>query len=146
MPDGSAVHGFSGCGNSTIAQTLVQALGAVRVRSDVERKRVGSIPSVEPTVVGGATRRYDDATTAATYARLAEVAEILLAHRLPTTPAVIARNLGRTGESQQILRLDELAGVKADMLSLILIGSVLILRGRNRGKLQKERQRGKQKN
>jgi cobalt-precorrin 5A hydrolase/precorrin-3B C17-methyltransferase len=36
---------------------------------------------------------------------------------------VIARNLGRAGETQQILRLDELAGAAADMLSLILIGS-----------------------
>jgi len=55
--------------------------------------------------------------------RLAEAAEILLAHRRPDTPCVIARNLGRPAETQQILRLDELAGAAADMLSLVLIGS-----------------------
>jgi len=55
--------------------------------------------------------------------RLAEAARILLAHRPPETPCVIARNLGRAGESHRILRLDELAGADADMLSLILIGS-----------------------
>jgi cobalt-precorrin 5A hydrolase/precorrin-3B C17-methyltransferase len=54
---------------------------------------------------------------------LAEAAQILLAHRPPETPAVIARNLGRAGETHQILRLDELSGAAADMLSLILIGS-----------------------
>ena len=54
---------------------------------------------------------------------LAEAAQILLAHRPPETPAVIARNLGRAGETHQILRLDELARAAADMLSLILIGS-----------------------
>ncbi len=55
--------------------------------------------------------------------RLAEAAEILLAHRPPETPCVIARNLGRAGETHRILRLDELAGAQADMLSLVLVGS-----------------------
>jgi cobalt-precorrin 5A hydrolase/precorrin-3B C17-methyltransferase len=55
--------------------------------------------------------------------RLAEAAQILLAHRPPDTPSVIARNLGRSGETHEILRLDQLAGAAADMLSLILVGS-----------------------
>jgi cobalt-precorrin 5A hydrolase/precorrin-3B C17-methyltransferase len=55
--------------------------------------------------------------------RLAEAAAILLAHRAPETPVVIARNLGRPGETQRLLRLDELAGTEADMLSLVLVGS-----------------------
>jgi cobalt-precorrin 5A hydrolase / precorrin-3B C17-methyltransferase len=54
---------------------------------------------------------------------LAEAAQIVLAHRAPETPCLVARNLGRAGESQQILRLDELSRAAADMLSLILIGS-----------------------
>jgi cobalt-precorrin 5A hydrolase/precorrin-3B C17-methyltransferase len=55
--------------------------------------------------------------------RLAEAAAILLAHRPPETPVVIARNLGRAGETHRVLRLDELAGAEADMLSLVLIGN-----------------------
>jgi len=55
--------------------------------------------------------------------RLAEAARILLAQRPPDTPAVIARNLGRAGETTQILRLDELPAAAADMLSLVLVGS-----------------------
>ena len=47
----------------------------------------------------------------------------MLAHRRADTPSLIARNLGRAGETQQILRLDALAGAAADMLSLVLIGS-----------------------
>jgi cobalt-precorrin 5A hydrolase/precorrin-3B C17-methyltransferase len=54
---------------------------------------------------------------------LAAAAAILLAHRPPETPVVIARNLGRAGETQRMLRLDEVAGADADMLSLVLIGS-----------------------
>jgi len=48
---------------------------------------------------------------------------MLLAHRPPETPVVIARNLGRAGETQRVLRLDELADAEADMLSLVLIGN-----------------------
>ena len=55
--------------------------------------------------------------------QLAEAAAILLAYRAPQTPVVIGRNLGRPGETQHILRLDELADAEADMLSLVLVGS-----------------------
>lgn len=60
-------HGFSGCGKSTFARHIVEALGAVQLRSDVERKRLRGVPI---------TRRddamlYDPVTTAATYSRLA---------------------------------------------------------------------------
>jgi cobalt-precorrin 5A hydrolase / cobalt-factor III methyltransferase / precorrin-3B C17-methyltransferase len=54
---------------------------------------------------------------------LAEAAAILLGHRPPETPVVIARNLGRAGETQRVLRLDELADAEADMLSLVLVGN-----------------------
>ena len=36
---------------------------------------------------------------------------------------MIARNVGRGGETQRVLRLDELADAEADMLSLVLVGS-----------------------
>ena len=55
--------------------------------------------------------------------RLSEAARIVLAHRPPEVPCVIARNLGRAGEEHRILRLDQLADTAVDMLSLVLIGS-----------------------
>jgi cobalt-precorrin 5A hydrolase / cobalt-factor III methyltransferase / precorrin-3B C17-methyltransferase len=54
---------------------------------------------------------------------LAEAAAILLKHRAPQTPVVIARNLGRAGESRRIVPLAELATAEADMLSLVLVGN-----------------------
>ena len=55
---------------------------------------------------------------------LAEAAELLLCHRPPETPCVIARNLGRADESIEILPLGRLAGSDSvDMLSIVLIGS-----------------------
>jgi cobalt-precorrin 5A hydrolase / precorrin-3B C17-methyltransferase len=55
--------------------------------------------------------------------QLAEAATILLEHRSSDTPVVIARNLGRDGETHRILRLDELAAADVDMLSIVLIGN-----------------------
>jgi cobalt-precorrin 5A hydrolase / precorrin-3B C17-methyltransferase len=55
--------------------------------------------------------------------RLAQAALILLANRPPETPVLIARNLGRAGETQRVLRLDQLPDAEADMLSLVLIGN-----------------------
>jgi cobalt-precorrin 5A hydrolase/precorrin-3B C17-methyltransferase len=55
--------------------------------------------------------------------QLAEAAAIVLEHRPPETPVFIARNLGRSGETQRVMRLGELADAEPDMLSLVLIGN-----------------------
>lgn len=48
---------------------------------------------------------------------------ILLERRTPDTPVVIARNLGRSGESVVITTLDALDVDAVDMLTVVLIGS-----------------------
>ena len=76
--------GLSGAGKTSQSQGLLEARGVVRVRADVERKRLfGLAPlmrSTESAEAGGAggdvrARMYDDAANERTYARLAEVAE-----------------------------------------------------------------------
>jgi cobalt-precorrin 5A hydrolase/precorrin-3B C17-methyltransferase len=58
---------------------------------------------------------------------LAEAAAILLCHRPPDTPVVIARNLGRPGEAVRTIALADLAqgeiGAEIDMLTIVLVGS-----------------------
>jgi precorrin-3B C17-methyltransferase len=54
---------------------------------------------------------------------LADAATLLMRHRRPETPVAIARNLGRDGETCQMLRLDELAAADTDMLTLVLVGN-----------------------
>jgi len=48
---------------------------------------------------------------------------IVLAHRNPETPVVLARNLGRPGEQVTVVKLAELRAADIDMLTVILIGS-----------------------
>ncbi|KQQ50044.1 hypothetical protein ASF84_22930 [Pseudomonas sp. Leaf127] len=59
-------HGVSAVGKSQVAQRLVQSLGTIRLRSDVERQRLFAESSNEA--------RYDAAAHEATYARLHELA------------------------------------------------------------------------
>ncbi len=54
---------------------------------------------------------------------LATARRILLAHRSPETPVVIARNLGREGETVEATTLDELGADRVDMLSIVLVGA-----------------------
>ena len=48
---------------------------------------------------------------------------ILLEHRSPATPVVIARNVGRDGARQELVTLAELTPERVDMLSLVIVGS-----------------------
>ncbi|MEH2065901.1 MAG: precorrin-3B C(17)-methyltransferase [Nostoc sp.] len=55
--------------------------------------------------------------------QLAEARNILLQHRRPDTPVVLARNLGRPGQIVKAIALDQLAPATADMRTIILVGS-----------------------
>ncbi|WP_442945136.1 precorrin-3B C(17)-methyltransferase [Nostoc sp.] len=55
--------------------------------------------------------------------QLAEARNILLLHRTPDTPVVLARNLGRPGQTVKVITLDQLAPASADMRTIILVGS-----------------------
>jgi predicted kinase len=64
-------HGVSGSGKSYAAAGLTGPLPAVRIRSDVERKRLlGLSAGQDATALGG----YDEGLTEKTYRRLAELA------------------------------------------------------------------------
>lgn len=54
---------------------------------------------------------------------LVRAREILLRHRSPETPVILARNLGREGERVETITLGELSPDRADMLTLVMIGS-----------------------
>ncbi|HEX9701985.1 MAG TPA: precorrin-3B C(17)-methyltransferase, partial [Rhodospirillales bacterium] len=54
---------------------------------------------------------------------LGRARDILLAARPPETPVVLARNLGRAGESVETVSLADLTPDMADMLTLVLVGS-----------------------
>ncbi len=71
-------HGVSGSGKTTVTNQLIEKRGAIRVRSDVERKReVGLNPT---TRCSSAQRQtlYSRSSTEATYAKMLLIAEAIL--------------------------------------------------------------------
>ena len=68
------MHGFSGAGKTTVAQALLERIGAVRVRSDLERKRLHGLAASARSASALDAGLYAAAASERTYARLAECA------------------------------------------------------------------------
>ncbi len=75
------MHGLSAAGKTRLSTELLAALPAIRIRSDIERKRLHGLGEAEQSgsEIGGGI--YASAATDAVYARLAAQAERALAHR-----------------------------------------------------------------
>ena len=72
LPRLTLVGGFSGSGKSTAAQMAIETIGGVRIRADVERKRLFAQAHGKPQVL------YSPAASQATYTRLSSLARTLL--------------------------------------------------------------------
>jgi aminoglycoside phosphotransferase family enzyme/predicted kinase len=77
------MHGVSGTGKSTLAQALAERLGAVQVRSDVERKRLHGLDAAARSASALGAGLYREDATRRTYAQLAEAAHDALAAGWP---------------------------------------------------------------
>ena len=64
-------HGLSGSGKTTLSGEIMQHLGAIRIRSDVERKRLFAMGSDEQ---NNTTNIYTEDASRRTYQRLADLA------------------------------------------------------------------------
>lgn len=73
------MHGVSGSGKSWLSERLIPEIRALRIRSDLERKRLaGSAPPAEP-ALGVGQGHYTAASVDRAYRRLAECADSALA-------------------------------------------------------------------
>lgn len=71
-------HGLSGSGKTTVTRRLMQDPGAIRVRSDVERKRMAGLDALARSGAGVGEALYAADSTRRTYQRLADLAGPLL--------------------------------------------------------------------
>ena len=71
-------HGLPGCGKSTFAQIALERLGAIRIRSDVERKRLFGLAALANSKAQTDADIYSKDATRRTYARLNELAHSLI--------------------------------------------------------------------
>ena len=71
-------HGLSGSGKTTVTQTLMQTPGAIRVRSDVERKRLAGLGALARSGSGVGQALYAADATRQTYSHLSRLAGAVL--------------------------------------------------------------------
>jgi predicted kinase len=76
-------HGVSGTGKSTIAGGLVAASGAVRIRSDVERKRLAGLSPEQRSEPRDETVLYGAAMSRKTFSRLETLAALTVKAGFP---------------------------------------------------------------
>ena len=71
-------HGLSGSGKTWLSQQLLESLDAIRVRSDIERKRLHGIAPLARSGSGIDSGIYTSQASQRTYAHLAELASAIL--------------------------------------------------------------------
>ncbi|MCR4346079.1 MAG: AAA family ATPase [Sulfuricaulis sp.] len=71
-------HGLSGSGKTWLSQQLLESLDAIRVRSDIERKRLHGLAPSERSGSGIDSGIYSSDASQHTYARLAKLATMIL--------------------------------------------------------------------
>ena len=72
-------HGLPGSGKTAFSQIALERFGAIRIRSDVERKRLFGLAPLESSRSGIGDRLYAKGATEKTYERLHDLAAQLLA-------------------------------------------------------------------
>ena len=97
------MHGLSGSGKSTVAAELVERLGAIQLRSDIERKRIYGFEALDSTDSALDHGIYTSAATAATYRRLADLASLLLT---ADYPVIVDAAFLKQSQRQELLALE----------------------------------------
>ena len=127
-------HGLSGSGKSHIVERLVESLGGVRVRSDVERKRLlgAHIPAVTGKVEKGA---YAPEITRRTYERL-----LALAYSIADAgyPALVDATFLHAAQRMSFIRLARTAQLPLVILDLQASESTLRSRISERARRQND--------
>ena len=116
------MHGLSGSGKTTASLRLLEALRAVRVRSDVERKRLHGLTAAERSRSAPGEGLYTREASQRTYAHLAVLAHEVLAGGFPVV--VDAASLTRA-ERDRFRDVARAAGAVFEIATCIAPGEVL---------------------
>ncbi|EHR73763.1 hypothetical protein BurJ1DRAFT_4979 [Burkholderiales bacterium JOSHI_001] len=111
------MHGLAGSGKSTLALALVQAMGALRLRSDVQRKRLAGLAPGQASGSALNAGLYDAANTQHTYRHLLRLAAAVLHGG---RPVVLDASFLRRAPRDAARRLARRLGVPLLILDLVV--------------------------
>jgi predicted kinase len=106
-------HGVSGSGKTHYTQQVVEATGAIRLRSDVERKRLFGLSPLESSS-GHDRNLYTSEATQQTYERLAQQAALVVRAGFP---AIVDATFLQQAQRDAFRRLAEQLGVPYTLLN-----------------------------
>lgn len=118
-------HGYSGSGKTYFSRQATDLLGAVHLRSDVERKRIHGLPPDDRSGAGADSTLYGTEASRRTYNRLLALARVAV--RSGMTALVDAAFLSY-GERQRFARHAERLGVPFRILDVRASHSVMAQR------------------
>jgi len=101
--------GVTGSGKTTVSQHLLEVLGALRVRSDVERKRLAGLATTDHRHIGIGSDLYDAATTRRAYEQLMRAAIVIVDAGFP---AIVDATFLRRADRATFCELAEQLGAK----------------------------------
>ncbi|MBK7473014.1 MAG: ATP-binding protein [Betaproteobacteria bacterium] len=107
-------HGFSGCGKTTLSQGMLEAIGAVRIRSDIERKRLAGLPATARSGSAIAGGMYREDMNERTYGQLLSGAESIIA---AGAIAIVDATFLQRGQRELFRRLARQRGVPFTIVS-----------------------------
>jgi aminoglycoside phosphotransferase family enzyme/predicted kinase len=110
----SITCGVSGSGKTTGTQSLLDETGAIRIRSDVERKRLMGLAPSARSHSGRDQGLYSSEVTARTYARLADLCDVVLKAGFP---AIVDATFLKRSQRQQFQRIARDADVPFQILA-----------------------------
>jgi len=100
-------HGLSGSGKSFVSSMILEEVGAIRVRSDIERKRLTGFEPLAKTKSDLDGGIYGPETGQKTYKRLLELAEIVVQSGYPVIiDATFLKQTDRATQQQLAEKLD----------------------------------------
>ena len=110
------MHGLSGSGKTTVSQALLETFGAVRLRSDIERKRLHGLKAAVRTGSSIETGIYAVSATEGTYGQLARSARELL---MAGYPVIVDATFLKHPDRDAFRRLASGTGVPFAMASCV---------------------------
>ncbi len=129
------MHGLSGSGKSTLARHIVEALGAIQIRSDVERKRLFDLSPEDHSGSSIEQGIYTQDATKRTYDRMAKLTKIVVLAGFTT---IVDASFLNKSDRDQFKRLAQACYAPCIVISCRAPEGVLRERIRHRSETQQD--------